>query len=81
MAYVLSKVYYLEAACLVRYAMVHYDNCKYGDQISCLLEAERLMLKTKSLKNNLPDDYYEDLKVKYKLLVMKNYSTIIHFNN
>jgi len=61
-AYVLSKVYYLEAACLVRYAMVNYDNCKYGDQISCLLEAERLMLKTKNLKNNLPEDYYEDLK-------------------
>jgi programmed cell death 6-interacting protein len=61
-AYTLSKTYYLDAACLVRYAMVNYDNCKYGDQISCLEEAERLMTKCKALKSNLPDDYYEDLK-------------------
>ncbi|ORX43624.1 BRO1-domain-containing protein [Piromyces finnis] len=61
-SYVLSKMYYLESACLIRYAMINYDNCKYGDQISCLMEAERLMLKCKSFKNQLPEDYYEDLK-------------------
>jgi len=61
-SYTLSKMYYLDAASLVRYAMVNYDNCKYGDQISCLQEAERLMLRCKNLKQHLQDDYYEDLK-------------------
>jgi len=61
-SYTLSKMYYLEAASLVRYAMVNYDNCKYGDQISCLQEAEKLMLKCKGLKQHLQNDYYEDLK-------------------
>jgi len=61
-SYTLSKMYYLDAASLVRYAMVKYDTCKYGEQISCLQEAERLMLRCKNLKQNLQEDYYEDLK-------------------
>ena len=56
-------MYYLDAACLVRYAMVNYDNCKYGEQLSCLIEAEKQMLKIKNLKSHLSEDYYEDLKV------------------
>jgi len=56
-------MYYLDAASLVRYAMTKYDTCKYGEQISCLQEAERLMLRCKNLKQHLQEDYYEDLKV------------------
>jgi len=62
-SYILSKIYYLDAAYLVRYAMVNYDNCKYGEQLSCLIEAEKQMFKCKNLKSSLQDDYYEDLRV------------------
>jgi len=61
-SYTLSKMYYLEAAGLIRFSLVKNDICKYGEQLACLHEAERLMLKCKPLKQDLQSDYYEDLK-------------------
>lgn len=62
-SYILSKVYYLDAASLVRYSMVNYDNNQFGEEIARLMEAEKILLKIKSFKQNLNEDYYEDIKV------------------
>lgn len=61
-SYTLSKGYYLNAASLVRFAMINYDQTQFGEQISRLMEAEKQILKIKSFKQYLADDYYEDIK-------------------